>query len=241
MKKVVVLPVVLGAIVCGFVSFCGVDSWCNLHGAESDLFPLSYEQIAAISHSMDPVQAKAYLRNLTGQRVRWQGRVYRVYQFSKLEKTGLKGRSVYIDMSRETASLDLPDPWEVELKIPQNAPIDFSNLDQNQPVLFTGTIELARFLMSSKHVKVTLKDVSATLVEQRQPESPAVSGVAYKILFPTSMFTEPREESREISRLGTGTQVYVVGTYGDWLKIRSKYGRPPGFIKKEAAARVNYP
>jgi len=60
----------------------------------------------------------------------------------------------------------------------------------------------------------------------------------YEVLYPTSVYTEPREDSRRVARIETGTRVNVVDVQGDWLEIRSKHGRPPGFIKKDSAMPI---
>ena len=56
----------------------------------------------------------------------------------------------------------------------------------------------------------------------------------YKVLRPTAVYSQPREDSRKIATIKPGTKVQVVDDQGDWLKIRSKHGRPPGFIKKDS-------
>ncbi|MCZ6905853.1 MAG: VWA domain-containing protein, partial [Deltaproteobacteria bacterium] len=56
----------------------------------------------------------------------------------------------------------------------------------------------------------------------------------YIVLRPTAVYSQPREDSRKIATIKPGTKVQVVDDQGDWLKIRSKHGRPPGFIKKDS-------
>ncbi len=56
----------------------------------------------------------------------------------------------------------------------------------------------------------------------------------YRVLRPTSVYSEPREDSRQIATIEPGTKVQVVDDQRDWLEIRSKHGRPPGFIKKDS-------
>lgn len=57
----------------------------------------------------------------------------------------------------------------------------------------------------------------------------------YEVLSPTSVYSEPREDSRRVARIDAGTKVNVVDVQGDWLEVRSKHGNPPGFIKKSTA------
>lgn len=66
------------------------------------------------------------------------------------------------------------------------------------------------------------------------PRPSAVAGV-YEVIRTTSVFSEPRENSRRVAQVEAGTRVNVVDARGDWLEVRSRQGRPPGFIKKDAA------
>ena len=59
----------------------------------------------------------------------------------------------------------------------------------------------------------------------------------YTIVKSTPVFSEPSENSALITSLDTGTQVNVVAGRNGWYEIRSKTGRPPGFIRQEAASR----
>ncbi len=61
---------------------------------------------------------------------------------------------------------------------------------------------------------------------------------AYNVRYPTFVYSDPSEDSRKITRLEEGTKVNVVGVRGDWLEIRSKHGRPPGFIKKDSVVPI---
>lgn len=61
---------------------------------------------------------------------------------------------------------------------------------------------------------------------------------SYEIIQPTRVFSAPSEHSQLIANVEPGTQVNVVDSRNGWLEIRSKHGRPPGFIQKTAAIRV---
>ena len=61
----------------------------------------------------------------------------------------------------------------------------------------------------------------------------------YEALRPTSIYDEPLPSARIVAKLAKGTQVTVVSSENGWLEIRSKHGRPPGFIRKEAAERMD--
>lgn len=67
-----------------------------------------------------------------------------------------------------------------------------------------------------------------------EPAEKAVIG-QYEIIYPTSVYREPRDDAPMIARIEAGTKVNVVDSRGEWLEIRSRQGRPPGFVKKDAA------
>lgn len=54
----------------------------------------------------------------------------------------------------------------------------------------------------------------------------------------TQVFSKPSEDSALVANIGKGTKVNVVNSADGWLEIRSKHGRPPGFIRKEATERI---
>lgn len=66
---------------------------------------------------------------------------------------------------------------------------------------------------------------------RRRPAEPGL----YETLRPTSVHEEPTEGSRTVSTVAKGTKVTVVGSMGDWLEVRSKHGKPPGFIRWDDA------
>ena len=65
-----------------------------------------------------------------------------------------------------------------------------------------------------------------------------ISGV-FQTVRATQVFTGPTEESALVASIGKGTKVNVVDSKDGWLEIRSKHGRPPGFIRQEATVRID--
>jgi regulator of replication initiation timing len=61
---------------------------------------------------------------------------------------------------------------------------------------------------------------------------------SYEIIQPTRVFSAPREDSQLIANVEPGTLVNVVDSRNGWLEIRSKHGRPPGFIPRASATRI---
>lgn len=82
---------------------------------------------------------------------------------------------------------------------------------------------------------------------QPEPQQPQIAMAAtdkavtlgqYKVIYDTSVYSEPNEHSRAVARIEAGTSVSVVNIKGDWLEIRSRHGRPPGFIRKDSAIPI---
>ncbi|NIO11578.1 MAG: hypothetical protein GTO40_27590 [Deltaproteobacteria bacterium] len=56
----------------------------------------------------------------------------------------------------------------------------------------------------------------------------------YRTRHATHVYSQPREYSNIVTELEKGTTVNVVDIQGEWLMIKSKHGKTPGFIKKKA-------
>jgi hypothetical protein len=67
------------------------------------------------------------------------------------------------------------------------------------------------------------------------PKKIAPRGASYEVVRSTRVFSRPNESSRPLSRVEAGMEINVVGARDDWLEVRSRHGRPPGFIKKDTA------
>jgi hypothetical protein len=72
--------------------------------------------------------------------------------------------------------------------------------------------------------------------EAKTARSQSIFG-AYTIVKPAPVYSEPSEQSALITSLDPGTQVNVVATRRGWYEIRSRSGRPPGFIRQDGASR----
>src|SRR5262245_48653260 len=57
----------------------------------------------------------------------------------------------------------------------------------------------------------------------------------YQTVRSTSVFEEPSTSSRKVGSIANGSRVRVVGSTDDWLEVRSKQGRAPGFIRRDDA------
>ena len=80
------------------------------------------------------------------------------------------------------------------------------------------------------------RNVNSRREETRLAEqNPSPETRFYQTVRSTSVFEEPSDSSRKVGSIPNGTKVRVVGSTGDWLEVRSKQGRPPGFIRQDDA------
>lgn len=72
-----------------------------------------------------------------------------------------------------------------------------------------------------------------------KPQTKAVPRLpgTYETVRTTQVYTDPSENSALIGNIGPKTKLNVVGSRNGWLEIHSKHGRPPGFIRQEAAVK----
>ena len=68
--------------------------------------------------------------------------------------------------------------------------------------------------------------------------APRVRGT-FQTVRPTQVFSEPTEDSALVASIAKGVRLNVVDSREGWLEIRSKHGRPPGFIRRDEAVRVS--
>jgi hypothetical protein len=103
---------------------------------------------------------------------------------------------------------------------------------------------------SSKQIAALQNGSNETMRPRRSPErqvhsrrdetrlahqNPSPQTRFYQTVRSTSVFEEPSASSRKVGSIPNGTKVRVVGSTGDWLEVRSKSGRPPGFIRQDDA------
>jgi hypothetical protein len=61
----------------------------------------------------------------------------------------------------------------------------------------------------------------------------------YETLRATSVYEDPSTSARVVAQIPIGIRVNVVRSVGDWLEVRSKSGKPPGFIRMDDARFVS--
>jgi hypothetical protein len=98
-------------------------------------------------------------------------------------------------------------------------------------------VSISRNPMEFTPEPTTVETVAEPVSEPPRKAAPRVLG-AFQTVRPTQVFTGPSENSEFIVNLEKGVKVNVVNSRDGWLEIRSKHGRPPGFIRQDAAARI---
>ena len=68
--------------------------------------------------------------------------------------------------------------------------------------------------------------------------APRVQGT-FNVTRSTQVYSGPSESSRRIANIEPGMKINVVNARDGWLEIRSKHGRPPGFVRQEAAVPLD--
>lgn len=83
---------------------------------------------------------------------------------------------------------------------------------------------------SSRSVKTPPSETAAA----RRSAEPGV----YEVIRATTVREEPSITARRITEINKGTKITVVRTVGSWLEVRSKQGRPPGYVRLDDAVLV---
>lgn len=108
--------------------------------------------------------------------------------------------------------------------------LTFKNQSSRPPI----SREPIEFTPEPATVKTHLEPVP----EPGRRVEPRIRGT-FQTVRPTQVFSEPSEASDPVASIGQGARVNVVDSRNGWLEIRSKHGRPPGFIRQETAVRIN--
>jgi Bacterial SH3 domain len=109
-----------------------------------------------------------------------------------------------------------------------------------------GIVTVKNFRSDAPDSMDSISNSEASTVEPvaepiSQPAATKVATVrgAFQTVRSTQVFSAPSQDSELIVNIAKGTKVNVVDSRDGWLEIRSKHGRPPGFIRQETAVRLN--
>ena len=81
-------------------------------------------------------------------------------------------------------------------------------------------------------------ETSAAPSARQNKIEPAAAPGTYEVTRRTRVFAAPTEFAQQLGEIEPGLKVNVVNARDGWLEIHSKHGRPPGYIRGDAVARV---
>ena len=81
-------------------------------------------------------------------------------------------------------------------------------------------------------------ETSAGQSTRQSKMEPAAAPGTYEVTRSTRVFAAPTEFAQQLGEIEPGLKVNVVNARDGWLEIHSKHGRPPGYIRGDAVARV---
>lgn len=87
--------------------------------------------------------------------------------------------------------------------------------------------------------QVTRESIGPSTSDNRTAKLEPASLGTYQVVRSSRVYAAPNELSRSIGEIEPGVNVNVVNNRDGWLEIHSKHGRPPGFIRREAAAKIS--
>jgi hypothetical protein len=106
--------------------------------------------------------------------------------------------------------------------------VEFRGEDRSQESLVTASV-----LNTDADSNHRMSDENPPL-KAAPSKKGAPAGASYEVVRSTRVFSQPNESSRPLARIEVGMEINVVGARDDWLEVRSRHGRPSGFIKKDA-------
>jgi hypothetical protein len=110
----------------------------------------------------------------------------------------------------------------------------------NHSVVQLDTVKPASATATPKAKTTPLPIAKETLegVNSAPSAPPAQRATTYEVTRSSRVYAAPSEASQALGDIEPGTKVSVVNNRDGWLEIYSKHGRPPGFIRKDTAARI---
>ena len=116
------------------------------------------------------------------------------------------------------------------------------SIDENRSAIVSDSAPKVEALRPDERIRAKPDDAKSAV--RNTSKEPAVKTArsqstfgAHTIVRSTPVYSEPSEDSALITRLDPGTQVNVVAASRGWYEIRSRSGRPPGFIRQDGASR----
>jgi hypothetical protein len=100
------------------------------------------------------------------------------------------------------------------------------------------TVEAVSVPRNKPAPETSSPEYTVEAVSKPQKKPPLRLQGTFQTVRPTQVYSGPSENSAWIADIGAGMKLHVIdSTYG-WLEIRSRHGRPPGFVRQEAAVNI---
>jgi uncharacterized coiled-coil protein SlyX len=74
---------------------------------------------------------------------------------------------------------------------------------------------------------------------QTPPARRSAEPGVYEVVRATTVREEPSTTARRVTEVNKGTKITVVRAVGNWLEVRSKQGRPPGYVRSDDVILVS--
>jgi TolA-binding protein len=74
---------------------------------------------------------------------------------------------------------------------------------------------------------------------QTPPARRSAEPGVYEVIRATTVREEPSTTARRVTEINKGTKINVVRAVGNWLEVRSKQGRPPGYVRLDDAILIS--
>ena len=114
------------------------------------------------------------------------------------------------------------------------------NLSTTQQRLNAAKHETDRLSASQSQTRTrTVSRPADPLPSAPPPQRRVADAGLYETTRATAVYEDPSSSARVVSQINKGTRINVVNSTGDWLEVRSKHGKPPGFVRADDARIVN--
>lgn len=152
---------------------------------------------------------------------------------AKLEKSQKELSAMQQRVNVATRELDESSRQRAALK---------TKLDESQREL--ATMQRRLNIATREANRVTATQPQPSPASPQSPVEPAPARRAaepgtYETIRVTTVHEDPSASSRVIAQVGKGTKLTVVKSVGNWLEVRSRHGKPPGYIRWDDAMYVS--
>jgi uncharacterized coiled-coil protein SlyX len=129
---------------------------------------------------------------------------------------------------------------------------------KNELTSLTAKLQESQKELSATQQRLTAATREAARIAAKRPPTPPISSAhsaktppsqtpparrsaepgLYEVIRATTVREEPSTTARRVTEIDKGTKITVVRAVGNWLEVRSKQGRPPGYVRLDDAILV---